>query len=402
LRNHNVAAVESDDPARNIAHALTGGIRGSVDGALMKIMLSILGEGRGHMTQALAVKEIVEAAGHQVTCAALGVGAGRAVPAYFASAMKIPIVQIQTLGLSFRDNRKVDLAGTLTGVVLKIPTYRRGIRRLQAVVREHRPDVIINFFEAITGLYAMTCRNRPPVVAVAHQFMYGHPDYVRAPGMRLQQLAMKWLVKIAGAGSSRVALSLYEAPDLPAKKLTVCPPILRRQLFALPSNPNGDFVLVYLLNHGYAGQIIEWHKKNPKTVLHCFYDKPDAPPEFRHDDTLTFHRLDGEKFLRMMADCKFVACTAGFESLAEAAYLGKPLFLVPVENHVEQQINAIDAVRAGIGVADQSFNLDRLAELPDRLDNAKYRAWLDRADSLLLASLDRAVQEGQAGASRGS
>ena len=61
----------------------------------------------------------------------------------------------------------------------------------------------------------------------------------------------------------------------------------------------------------------------------------------------------------------------------------------PVENHIEQQINAIDATRIGLGVADTSFNLDRLAELPERLDNAKYRAWLNRADSLLLQALER-------------
>jgi UDP:flavonoid glycosyltransferase YjiC (YdhE family) len=151
-----------------------------------------------------------------------------------------------------------------------------------------------------------------------------------------------------------------------------------------------------LLNHGYAEQIIQWHKKNPQTTLHCFYDKPGAPPELRHDDTLTFHRLDGEKFLRMMAECKFVACTAGFESLGEAAWLGKPLFLVPVENHIEQEINAIDATRIGLGVADTSFNLDRLAELPERLENSKYRAWLNRADSLLLQALERAVPETEA------
>lgn len=40
----------------------------------MKIMFSILGEGRGHMTQAMAVKEMVEKAGHQVTGVVLGLG----------------------------------------------------------------------------------------------------------------------------------------------------------------------------------------------------------------------------------------------------------------------------------------------------------------------------------------
>jgi uncharacterized protein (TIGR00661 family) len=344
------------------------------------------------MTQAIAVKEMIEKAGHQLTCVALGVGTNRAIPAYFSAAMKIPIVPILTLQFTFKNNRKVDMPGTMAGIIRNIPAYWRGVRALRSLVREHQPDVIVNFFEAVTGIYALTCRQRPPVVAVAHQFMFGHPDYVRAPGLRLQQLGMRWLVQTAGAASTRLALSLYEASDLPEKKLTVCPPILRRQLFALRPNPNGNFVLVYLLNHGYADQILQWHQKHPATVLHCFYDKPDAPPEFRHDDTLTFHRLDGEKFLRMMAECKFVACTAGFESLAEAAYLGKPLFLVPVENHVEQQINALDAVNIGLGVADKGFNLDRLAELPDRLETEKFHAWLNRAETIFLETLERAVK----------
>jgi len=356
-------------------------------------MLSVLGEGRGHMTQAMAVKEILDGAGHQVVCTVLGVGTHRAIPPYFAAAMKMPIAQIHTLEFSYRDNRKVDTLATLTDVARAMPSYWRSIRALQALVHEHRPDVIINFFEPLTGLYALLCSRRPPVVAVAHQFMFGHPDYVRAPGMRFQQCIMKWYVQVVGSRSTWVALSLYEARNMPAKKLTVCPPILRRQLFALQPNPNGTFVLLYLLNHGYADQVIEWHKNNPKTVLHCFYDKPGAPPEFQHDATLTFHRLDGEKFLRMMADCKFVACTAGFESLSEAAYLGKPLFMVPVENHIEQQVNAVDAVRAGLGVTDTSFNLDRLAELPDRLETAKFHDWLKRADSLLLETLARVTQE---------
>jgi uncharacterized protein (TIGR00661 family) len=357
----------------------------------MKIMFSILGEGRGHMTQAMAVKEMVEKAGHQVVGVVLGMGPHRQVPPYFASAMKMPITKIPTLDFSYKNNRKVNLPSTLGGIVRKIPAYWHGVRALKAVVREKQPDLIINFFEPLTGIYALTCRNRPPVVALAHQFMYEHPCYVRASGLRLQQLGMKWYVLLVGASSTRLALSLYEAPDLPGKDLTVCPPILRRGLFELQPNPNGHYVLAYLLNHGYAGQIIEWHRKNPRTVLHCFYDKPDAPPEFRYDETLTFHRLDGDKFLRMMAECKFVACTAGFESVCEAAYLGKPLFLVPVENHIEQQINAIDATRIGLGVADTRFNLDRLAELPDGLDNTRFRAWLKRADALLLETLDRAA-----------
>ena len=81
---------------------------------------------------------------------------------------------------------------------------------------------------------------------------------------------MKWYFRLVGARSTRFALSLYEAPDLPNKNLTVAPPILRRQLFDLQPNPNGQFGLVYLLNHGYAEQIIAWHKKNPATQIALF------------------------------------------------------------------------------------------------------------------------------------
>jgi uncharacterized protein (TIGR00661 family) len=352
-------------------------------------MLCILGEGRGHMTQAIAVKEMVERAGHQIVSVVMGVGSHRQVPPFFTTAMKMPVERIPTLDFTYRNNRQVNLPATLAGILRRIPAYWRALRKLKTVVEETQPDVILNFFEPLTGIYALLFRQRPPVVAIAHQFMYGHPDYVRAPGLRLQQLAMKWYVQLVGASSTRLALSLYEARDLPDIK--VSPPILRRQLFEQHPNPNGNFVLAYLLNHGYAEQIIEWHQRNPATVLHCFYDKPDAPAEFCYDETLTFHRLDGEKFLCMMADCKYVACTAGFESVSEAAYLGKPLFLVPVENHVEQQINAIDATRVGLGITDNSFNLDRLSELPPTIANSRFRAWLGRADSILLQTLDRAV-----------
>jgi uncharacterized protein (TIGR00661 family) len=355
-------------------------------------MLSVLGEGRGHMTQAIAVKDLVEKSGHRIVSTVLGMGSRREPPTFFASAMNMPIARIPSLDFSVKNDRDVKLTSTLAGVLRNFPGYWRGVQKLKSVVHETRPDVLVNFFEPLTGVYALTCRDRPPVVAIAHQFMHTHPDYVRSPGLAMQQLGLRWFVRLVGARSTRLALSLYEARDLPRKRLTVCPPLLRRQLFDLRPNEDGKFVLVYLLNHGYAAQIIEWHQRNPQVPLHCFYDKPGAPLEYQHDATLTFHRLDGEKFLRMMAECKCVVSTAGFESVCEAAWLGKPLFLVPVENHIEQQINAIDAARFGLGVTDTSFNLDRLAELPPRLDTANFRAWVRRADSVVLATLEKAVR----------
>ncbi len=305
--------------------------------------------------------------------------------------MKTPVTQLPTLEFKYKDSKAVSNTATMLGVLGNLPKYFGLVSKLDEIVRAAQPDVIINFFEPIAAFYALTRRERPPIVAIGHQFMFQHPGYVRTPALRKQLVSMRIYTWLLGARATKLALSFYEAADLPQKRIIVGPPILRKQLFSLTTNPNGDFTLVYLLNHGYAEQIIQWSDANPKTKLHCFYDKPGAPAEFQHSPSLTFHKLDGEKFLKLMAECKNVVCTAGFESVSEAAWLGKPLFLVPVENHVEQQVNAIDAQQFGLGLAEKSFNLDRLAELPARLPVEKFRAWLDCAPQKLFQAIEQAV-----------
>jgi len=327
-----------------------------------------------------------------VVAVTLGVSLQRPVPEYFGSAMNLPVTQLPTLEFKYKNNRSVSNVATLFGVLAKLPKYRRLIRQLDEIVRAAQPDVILNFFEPIAALYTLTRRHRPPVVAIGHQFMFQHPGYVRAPQLWKQIFSMKIYTWLLGARATKLALSLYEAPDLPTKRIIVGPPILRKQLFSLQADPEGKFTLVYLLNHGYAAQIIQWSDAHPQTRLHCFYDKPGALAEFHYSPALTFHKLDGEKFLKMMAACRNVVCTAGFESVSEAAWLGKPLFLVPVENHVEQQVNAMDAQQFGIGVAENNFNLDRLAELPDRLPTEKFRAWMDCAPKKLFQAVEKAVE----------
>jgi uncharacterized protein (TIGR00661 family) len=306
--------------------------------------------------------------------------------------MKIPVRQLPTLEFKYKDSKSVSNTATLLGVLGNLPKYVGLVRQLDAVVKEVQPDVIINFFEPIAAFYTLTKINRPPVVAIGHQFMFQHPGYVRTPDLWKQLMSMRIYTWLLGARATKLALSLYEAPDLPGKRIIVGPPILRKQLFSLTADPDGKFTLVYLLNHGYAEQIIKWSDANPGTKLHCFYDKPGAPAEFQHSPSLTFHKLDGEKFLQLMAQCRNVVCTAGFESVSEAAWLGKPLFLVPVENHVEQQVNAIDAQQFGIGIAEKSFNLDRLAELPARLPVDKFHTWMDCASKKLFQAIEQATK----------
>jgi UDP:flavonoid glycosyltransferase YjiC (YdhE family) len=89
-----------------------------------------------------------------------------------------------------------------------------------------------------------------------------------------------------------------------------------------------------------------------------------------------------------MASARGVACTAGFESVSEAAYLGKQVLMIPVENHFEQFLNARDAERTGIGLADTAFRLSRLLE-PVRTEvTANFRDWVDQAETIAMNAVE--------------
>ncbi len=291
----------------------------------------------------------------------------------------------------------MDLGATLRQSLMHLGQYRRSLHEVRALVEATRPDLVINFFEPLTGLHQLVRPLPVPVLSIAHQFMIPHPSYVRAEGKLAEQWGLRRFVSLVGCRSWKLALSLTPEADLPEQHLTVSPPLLRQQLFRLESTP-GRYVLIYILNHAYAEEITDWQRANPEAELHCFYDRPGAPEAEEVQPNLTFHRLNGDKFLTLMAGCRAVVCTAGFESVCEAAWLGKPLFVVPVENHAEQRLNALEVVRAGFGIADRAFNLDRLRELPPRLDNRRFRAWVAQADRIL----ERALVQATAGGKRTS
>src|SRR5215469_2469463 len=66
-------------------------------GLPMKLLFCVQGEGRGHLTQTMAVKQTVEAHGHQVVGVMVGLSSNRSLPEYFESAMRVPLVILPTV-----------------------------------------------------------------------------------------------------------------------------------------------------------------------------------------------------------------------------------------------------------------------------------------------------------------
>jgi uncharacterized protein (TIGR00661 family) len=344
------------------------------------------------MTQALAFQQWCRRAGHQVVGVLAGAHSSRSWPDFFRTGFETPVERLASPGFVFRRDRSVALPATAWQTLRHAGAYRASLRALDAALARTRPDLVVNFLEPLVGLHRRRRRAGPPVLAVGHQFMLGHPAYPRVPGRPLQQWSLRRYVGLVGHRATRYALSFYEAADQPARGLHVGPPLLRDELFRLPVRRDGRFLLVYLLNHGYRAEIERWHARHPETPLHCFYDRPDAPAEEAVDATLTFHRLHGEKFLRLMAEARAVVCTAGFESVSEAAYLGKPALLVPVQNHVEQYLNALDAQHVGLGRYSPTFALDRLRPEEPGAAHDRFRWWVDQSDARLRRAVTAAAR----------
>lgn len=318
----------------------------------------------------------------------------RSLPEFFQKSFDVPIILAESPGFVFKSGKGVSIQLTALRILKSLRRYVESVKTLERLVEETRPDLIINFLEPLTGLYKLQRRDSAPVLSVGHQFMMKHPGRVAMKSMRCQQFLMRQFVKLAGARSTHLALSFCAAEDRPEKNLFICPPLLRKQLFDLKAACAGDFLLAYLLNPGYAQEIIDWHQTHRDVSIHCFYDKTGAPPDDRVDAALTFHALDGEKFLALMSQARAVACTAGFESVCEAAYLGKPVLLIPVENHVEQNMNALEAERLGFGLSDTEFNLSRIASYcASSSVHEQFVKWVNQAEAAFLRVLGRMEEQ---------
>ena len=89
-----------------------------------------------------------------------------------------------------------------------------------------------------------------------------------------------------------------------------------------------------------------------------------------------------------MSGAKAYATTAGFESVCEAMYLGKPVLMIPV--HIEQACNAYDASIAGAGIKSDYFDLDLLQSLSETYKvNQTFREWVRQADWLILREFNQ-------------
>lgn len=348
-----------------------------------KYILAVQGEGRGHMTQALSMYDLLTEQGHTVCAVLLGSSGSRDIPEFFFNKIKCPIIKLKSPNfVTDKKNKSINITSSVIHNVGKLKTFRESLRTIDRLIKEHQPDVILNFFDLLIGLYYRFYKPQAKMICIAHQYIYFHPEFEFPEGRWMDKAAIKFYTRLTSFGSSKnLGLSFYKI-HTNNEDVTVVPPLLRKEVFNLePVHDN--FYLLYLVNNGYFEEVLEWHKANPEIELHCFTDQPDTLLKAHAFDRtkLFLHAINDTLFLEMMSRAKGLASSAGFESVCEAMYLGKPVLMVPIQGHYEQFCNSRDAYKAGAGIFSDRFDLSKLANFSATFDgsNPWFKNWVVNA-----------------------
>lgn len=349
------------------------------------------------MTQSISMKQILEEVGMQVCEVIIGVSDHREVPAFYAEKMGVKVTGVASPNMALdKKSKKVKPFATSLKSAYQLPSYFKSLSIIHKKIKEHKPDIIINFFEPLGGFYSMFYRPKTPIVCIGHHYMFLHPKYEMPKGYGVSTASLRFYVWLTSIGSAkRLALSFYPFENHSKRSISVVPPLLRKEVLNHPVG-RSNYLLIYLLNSGYCEDIIAWHKLNPDTVIHCFTDKKDMEETEEFDSNLTFHRLDGQKFLSMMANAKGVVTTAGFESVNEAMYMGKPVFMVPVEGHYEQFCNSCDAARTSLTMYGRKFEISKFINYIENFDgdNSSYLKWVKKSGELMIKNIYAVLNRG--------
>ena len=353
----------------------------------MKYLFIVQGEGRGHLTQAMALEKLLQENGHQVVGMLVGKSQARHLPEFFVKGVSAPVRQFDSVNFQpSAENRTVNMLKSVVYNVEKFPQYFKSVMFLKDAIRVSGADVVVNFYELLTGITYLNFKIDIPNVSIGHQYLFNHSGFRLGDSGIQGTEGLTIFTRMTSIGArKKLALSFRAMEDDAEKRIRVVPPVLRESVLGtVPTR--GKYIHGYMLNAGFSEDIMKWHSVHPEVELRFFWDRWTEPAVKKVDDTLTFYLLDDREFLKQMSGCMAYASTAGFESVCEAMYLGKPILMVP--SHIEQKCNAFDAVRNGAGISSGFFDLSALLSFAENFKaDASFPDWARSARRMILGEL---------------
>ncbi len=353
----------------------------------MKYMFVVQGEGRGHLTQAITLKQMLDNNGHEVVSVMVGTSKSRTLPDYFLSKINVKVHQFQSPNfLPAPKNKKPFFLASILYNILFIPVYIESILHIRLQIKVSKPDIIVNFYELLCGLTYGVFNPTPPMVNIAHQYYFITSNFKYNGKNTFQFRLLNIFSRFTAINSSKIlALSFRNEFSNFNNKIKIVPPLLRKEVLNIKPE-NGNYIHGYILNDGFYKELVDWSIANQSEKLHFFWDKRSAKEVTNPNQNLSLHTLNDNEFIKYMAGAKAYATTAGFESVCEAMFLQKPVLMVPT--HIEQECNAIDAVKNGAGIFADNFDFDCLLKfIPDYKQVNYFRSWALAAEEYFMYEL---------------
>ncbi|MCK4880647.1 MAG: glycosyltransferase [Bacteroidales bacterium] len=343
----------------------------------------VQGEGKGHLSQALTLKEYLDEAGHTVEAVLLGISSPNAVPDYFRDSFPNSLQTFRSPWFLRTPNKKGIYVGrTLLFNMIRSFGYLKAIARIRREIDAIQPDVVFNFYELL-GALAMR-KTAPGIrkIGIGHHFYL----YLNSSICKVGPVWHRWLLRIHSRliiKSCDRVLALSFRREQGSSTIQVVPPLVRREFREMKHTP-GDRYLVYLLHEGFFYDLVMLARSLPGFQADLF---TSLNPAIDIPEGIRIHPFDAKKFSNLMASCKGLITTAGFDSAAEAAFHGIPLAVVPSHNHFEQRCNSVDITANGIGVAFSQIDQGILERMKS-FDCREYREWVDLAGEQIIKCIE--------------
>jgi uncharacterized protein (TIGR00661 family) len=284
----------------------------------MKILYAIQGTGNGHISRA---RDILPEFQKHAKTEVLISGIQSDVRPGFDVHHKL-----QGMGFIFGKQGNVDLINTFRKCVTR--KFLQEIRNFP--IREY--DLIVNDFEPVSAWAARLAG--VPCISLSHQFAVLEPE---APKPKKQDWTGKWIMNHYAPVSAGLG---FHFKPYSSRTFT---PVIRQQVRDTPAY-TGNHITVYLPSYDNE-RLIKVFSNLPAEQWHIF--SKHTLREFRLGN-LWIRPIDNQRFLESMATSKAVLCGAGFETPAEALFLGKKLLVIPMKNQYEQQCNAAALAEMGV------------------------------------------------------
>mgnify|MGYP001470858825 CR=1 FL=1 len=286
----------------------------------MKILYAVQGTGNGHLSRAM---DVVPCLQRRATVDVLVSG--------IQADLELPFpVKYRMHGLSFIFGKKggVDLWKTFMS-----STVSRLVNEVNTLPVEQY-DLVISDFEPISA-WACNLRDKP-CIGLSHQAATMDP---RAPKPKEQDLLGRFILRNYAPATVNYGFHFQRY------SMRIYTPVIRRQVRRLEVSDRGHYT-VYLPAYDDA-RLLKHLMRFPDVRWEVF-SKHNKTPFCKGN--VSVQPISNERFINSMATSSGVLCGAGFETPAEALYLGKKLLVVPMKNQYEQHLNAAALAEMGVQV----------------------------------------------------